>query len=86
MKLSKIPKNDLRSVTRKTSGKTKRAHSCANCLKNESALTKPKAPEKRISLKKGIVLNCFYIMASYLASKLQQQIKNISRKTKTNSI
>jgi len=40
--------------------------------------------EKRISFKKGIVLNCFYIMETNLASKLQQQIKNISRKTKTN--
>jgi hypothetical protein len=34
-------------------------------LKNESALTKPKAPEKRISLKKGIVSNCFNIMEPF---------------------
>ena len=75
MKDPKNQKNEARSFT---PGKNNYVS------QNESASPVPKAPEKRISFKKGIVLNCFYIMETFLASKLQQQIKNISRKTKTN--
>jgi len=55
-------------------------------LKNESALTKPKAPEKRISLKKGIVFNCFYIMETVLASNFKISTENILRFYKTNTV
>ena len=55
-------------------------------LKNESALTKPKAPEKRISLKKGIVFNCFYIMETVLASNFKISTENILRFYKTNKL
>ena len=68
LKSIKSLKNEIDSFTRETTGKTNHAHSCLNRLKNESALTKPEAPEKRISFKKGIVLNCFYIMETILAS------------------
>ena len=43
-----------------------------------------KTIEKTNRFQEAVVFNCFYIMETILASKLQQQIKNISRKTKTN--
>ena len=55
-------------------------------LKNESALTKPKTPEKRISLKKAIVFNCFYIMETFLASNFKISTENILRFYKTNKL
>ena len=68
LKSIKSLKNEIDSFTRKTPGKTNHARSRLNRPKNESALTKPEAPEKRISFKKGIVLNCFYIIETFLAS------------------
>ena len=68
LKSIKSLKNEIDSFTRKTPGKTNHARSRLNRLKNESVLTKPKTPEKRISFKKGIVSNCFYIMETFLAS------------------
>ena len=57
-----------------------------NVLKNESALTKSKAPEKRISLKEAIVFNCFYIMETVLASNFKISTENILRFYKTNTV
>jgi hypothetical protein len=75
MKLTKILKIKSRLITPEQNN---------SVLKNELVSSTCKTAEKRISLKKVIVLNCFYIMERYLASNYSVENENFPRFCKTN--
>jgi hypothetical protein len=55
-------------------------------FENESLSFTPETPAKRISLKNGVDLNCFYVMETVLASKPASENENISTFYKTNKM
>ena len=64
--------------------KTNRPFPRLNCQKNQSRSFTPETPENRISLQNVIVLNCFNIMETFLASKPQIENEKFLQFYKTN--